>query len=110
VTKFDETYCSITCATEKPFTTTDAAQDARLETHAARDCILCYAGVPIRLEGGRLWGTLCHFDLRPRLLKAEELRSLETVAPVVSGWLTNSAEPSQRLEIRVHDEGEDLAR
>jgi GAF domain-containing protein len=87
VTKLDETYCSITCATAKPFTTMDAPHDERLVTHAARDSVLCYAGVPIRLEGGRPWGTLCHFDLRPRLLSADELRALETVAPIVAGWL-----------------------
>jgi hypothetical protein len=92
VTKLDETYCSITCATAKPFTTMDAPRDERLVAHAARDSILCYAGVPIRFEGGRPWGSLCHFDLRPRLRSADELCALETVAPVVAGWLRSNPE------------------
>jgi len=88
VTKLDETYCAITCATAKPFVTADALNDTRLDAHAARDSILCYAGVPVRLGGGRTWGSLCHFDLRPRLLATEELAVLGTVAPVVAEWLS----------------------
>lgn len=71
---------------------------------------LCHAGVSIRLANGRSWGTLCHFDLRPRLLSADEVRALQTVAPVVTAWLAKSPQPSERLEVRVHDEAEDLAR
>lgn len=92
VTQLDETYCDITCATAKPFVTADALNDTRLETHAARDSILSYAGVPIRLGSGRTWGSLCHFDLRPRLLSTEELAALGTVAPVVAEWLSVSRE------------------
>jgi len=88
VTQLDETYCAITCATAKPFVTADASSDTRLEMHAARDSILCYAGVPVRLESGRMWGSLCHFDLRPRLLSTGELAALGTVAPVVAEWLS----------------------
>jgi GAF domain-containing protein len=88
VTKLDETYCAITCATAMPFVTADALNDTRLDMHAARDSILCYAGVPIRLGSGRAWGSLCHFDLRPRLLSTEELAALGTVAPVVAEWLS----------------------
>lgn len=83
----EETYCAITCDTAKPFITMDAPNDTRLEHHAARDSILCYAGVPIRLDSGRPWGSICHFDLRPRLLVGDELGALTTVAPVVAEWL-----------------------
>lgn len=87
VTKLDETYCSITCDTARPFSTADAAHDERLVTHAARESVLCYAGVPIRLASGQPCGSLCHFDLRPRLLLGDELDALATVAPVVAEWL-----------------------
>ncbi len=87
VARLDETYCSITRRTASPFSTDDALQDARLTTHAARHSVLCYCGVPIRLGTGVTWGTLCHFDLRPRLLPADELAVLSSVAPVVTEWL-----------------------
>ena len=87
VTKLDETYCSIPCSTLRPFSTVDAANDARLVAHAARDSVLCYAGVPIRLASGQPWGTLCHFDLRPRLLVGDEIGALTTVAPVLAEWI-----------------------
>ena len=90
VARLEETYCSITRNTAAPFTTDDALRDARLTTHAARDSVLCYSGVPIRLDSGVPWGTLCHFDLRPRLLPPDELEILAGVAPVVADWLLAS--------------------
>lgn len=77
----DETYCAITCAREARFTTPDAPNDPRLAAHPARHSVISYAGVPLRLADGRAWGTLCHFDLRPRLLSASELALLDALAP-----------------------------
>jgi GAF domain-containing protein len=87
VSKLDETYCSIACSSARPFSTEDAEHDERLVTHAARDSVLCYAGVPVLLASGQPWGSLCHFDLRPRLLLSDEIGALMTVAPVVAQWL-----------------------
>ena len=87
VCPLDETYCAITCAREAAFTTSDAPRDARLVGHAARDSVISYAGVPLRRADGRAWGTLCHFDLRPRLLPSGELALLEAAAPVFVRWL-----------------------
>ena len=89
VTKLDETYCAITASTAAPFSVQDARSDQRLVTHAARDSVLCYAGVPIRLGNGRAWGSLCHFDMRPRLLVREELDILASVAEVMPEWLAS---------------------
>ena len=90
VARLEETYCSITRRTAAPFSTDDARRDPRLGAHAARDSVLCYSGVPIRLDNGVPWGTLCHFDLRPRLLPPDELAVLASVAPVVADWLLTS--------------------
>lgn len=87
VCPLDETYCAITCAREAAFTTADATRDARLIGHAARDSVISYAGVPLRRTDGRAWGTLCHFDLRPRLLPPGELAVLESAAPIFVRWL-----------------------
>lgn len=87
VCPLDETYCAITCAREARFATRDARTDERLVAHPARQSVISYAGVPLRLAGGRAWGTLCHFDLRPRLLPAAETAVLEAFAPVLVDWL-----------------------
>lgn len=85
-TPLETTYCSITCATDAPFSTPDAGADERLAMHPARESVISYGGVPLRFPGGRAWGTLCHFDVRPRLLPPQELKALELVAPLLARW------------------------
>ena len=87
ICRLDVTYCSITAATPAPFSTDDAGRDSRLVAHAARDSVVSYAGVPVRLADGRVRGTLCHFDHRPRLVPPGELVVLDAVAPFVARWL-----------------------
>lgn len=91
VVRLEETYCGITCGGGVPFTTPDAPNDPRLLAHAARESVLSYGGVPIRFpgDGATVWGTLCHFDVRPRLLPSEELDVLEAAAPVFARWMTD---------------------
>jgi GAF domain-containing protein len=91
----DETYCAITCAHDAGFTTSDARRDARLVEHPARRSVISYAGVPVRLAGGGAWGTLCHYDLRPRLLPPTELAHLDAVASVFGNWFAEHAGASR---------------
>jgi GAF domain-containing protein len=87
-----DTYCAFTYATGAPFATPDAPSDPRLTQHSARQSIISYAGVPMRLEGGHLWGSLCHFDVRPRMLSPDERSVLESVAPLfVEGLVMQKA-------------------
>ena len=90
VVQLGETYCGITRETNAPVTIADSLQDPRLRAHAARESVLSYVGVPIRLNNGRPWGTLCHFDVRPRLLAPAELHILEAAAPLFARWLTET--------------------
>ena len=87
VSSVDIGYCGIVCATNEPFATPDARRDARLESHPARDSMLSYAGVPIRKESGIAWGTLCHFDARPRLVPESETVVLQAIVPCFLAWL-----------------------
>jgi GAF domain-containing protein len=87
VAPIDETYCGIVLDTMREFATGDGALDARLAEHPARESVISYAGVPLRLPSGCAWGTLCHFDVRPRLLLGTELEVLNAVAPVLMTWL-----------------------
>jgi GAF domain-containing protein len=87
VSAIDDTYCGIVLANEAEFATSDSALDARLAAHPSRASVISYAGVPLRLGSGRAWGTLCHFDARPRLLLGAELAILHAAAPVLMRWL-----------------------
>lgn len=82
-----DTYCSLVVADGAPFTTPDAPNDPRLTAHAARTSVLSYVGVPVRGRSGRVEGTLCHFDSRPRLAPAGEMAVLEAVAALLTDAL-----------------------
>ena len=85
------TYCAIAYGDNEPFTTDDAQRDERLRAHPARESVLSYCGVPLRDDRGRAWGTLCHYDVRPRLLSLPERHVLEDVAPLLVRWLAEKA-------------------
>lgn len=87
VSSLDIGYCGIVCATNTPFVTLDARLDERLENHPARHSMLSYAGVPIQMRSGIAWGTLCHFDTRPRFVSPSEIGLLEVVVPYFADWL-----------------------
>jgi GAF domain-containing protein len=82
-----DTYCSIVGVTGSCFETEDASRDPRLSDHYWRETILSYIGVPIRLPSGNVCGTLCHFDVRPRLPPRGERAVLEQIAPLIGDWL-----------------------
>ena len=90
VSTLDIGYCGIACASSAPFVTSDARDDSRLQSHPARKSMISYAGVPIRMRGGVTWGTLCHFDVRPRLLTPGEIPILETLVPHIAAWLARN--------------------
>ena len=83
----ERTYCGIVAATRTPFLSENASTDPRLADHCARDSVVSYIGVPIRNTDGRVFGTLCHYDVRPRMLPANELTILESTARYISAWL-----------------------
>jgi GAF domain-containing protein len=73
VSRLADTYCAIVCSGDRPFFTGDALADERLSAFESRESVLSYCGVPIRSQGGLIWGTLCHYDVRPRLLAPAEI-------------------------------------
>lgn len=90
-----ESYCSIVHERGRPFLVKDAPAEVQLRAHRARESVQSYAGVPVRLPGGLVLGTLCHFDGRPRIMPASELSMLEEVAPLLVPWLAaDSPAPS----------------
>jgi hypothetical protein len=82
-TPMRETYCSLVGAELSPFSTPNAGEDARLTQHPARNSVIAYCGVPLMDADGQCVGSLCHFDVRPRLVPMEEVPLLELAAPLV---------------------------
>ena len=89
VTPLSETYCGIVWKTNTMVRVADALEDAHLADHPARESVLSYCGVPVRTASGLPWGSLCHFDVRPRLLSAQESRILEVAAPLFARWFSD---------------------
>lgn len=90
VLRLPDTYCVIARALGDVFATENAPEDPRLEGHSARNTVISYTGIPIRLPSGRVAGVLCHYDLRPRLLPKPELGILRSAADYLARWLDPS--------------------
>jgi hypothetical protein len=82
-----ETYCSLVGERAALFGTPNAARDERLVGHPARDVVRAYCGVPLRGGDGRCIGTLCHYDLRPRLTPDREIPLMERAAALIAARL-----------------------
>ena len=82
VSMLDETYCCIVAQSGEQFFTLYARSDVRLSPRGVRNGVISYAGVPVT-HAGAVVGTLCHFDLRPRLSWPHDVTAMETVAPLL---------------------------
>ena len=88
-----ETYCSILDETRAPFSLADSAADTRVTAHLARDRVISYCGVPLFGPQGEPRGSICHFDLRPRIAPAAEIPLMEQVAPLLLAAITARRDP-----------------
>ena len=78
------TYCSIVGHDGAALAVDNAESDARVMKHPAREQFSAYCGVPLRGRDGRAFGSLCHYDARPRIGTADHLELLGRVAPLVA--------------------------
>jgi GAF domain-containing protein len=62
------------------FHTSDALRDGRVRSHPKREQIQAYCGVPVLDAQGKLFGSICHFDLQPRVISDEDVDLMEAVA------------------------------
>jgi GAF domain-containing protein len=80
------TYCSIVGLRHEALAVDNAEHDTRVSNHPARQQFAAYCGVPLRGPGGEPFGTLCHYDPRPRIGSSEQITLLERVAPLVAAY------------------------
>ncbi len=77
-----EAVCSYVVASGVPLTVEDISRDPRfagnplLRSHGIR----FYAGVPLRNAAGKVIGTLCIMDTRPRALQSRDVKLLQLIA------------------------------
>lgn len=79
-----ESYCLYVRRSEASFGVTEARVDSRVIGHPKREAFQSYYGVPLYGPGGKMIGTVCHFDTAPRDLTAEIAESLDGVAPLIA--------------------------
>lgn len=65
---------------EGGFQTANSGEDARLSNHAYRGIMNSYFGLPLSRKPGTIYGTLCHFDVEPMAISADEIPLLEAVS------------------------------
>jgi GAF domain-containing protein len=81
----EATYCVYLRDGGEPFLVEDAPGDARLDGHAACERVRAYCGVPLLGEGGRVVGTLCHFDFVPVATDPAALTRATALAALLAG-------------------------
>jgi GAF domain-containing protein len=78
-----DSYCVYVRRSERTFVTGNSEADERVEGHPKQHSVRSYCGIPLLDERGRLFGTICHFDFAPVAFSDDEVRMLETAAPLI---------------------------
>lgn len=73
------------------FLTENSAFDHRLDGHPYQGIVVSYHAIPLVVNGGTLFGTLCHLDTVPRDLPEPELDLLQRVATALPAFLGRPA-------------------
>ncbi|MFF8574117.1 GAF domain-containing SpoIIE family protein phosphatase [Streptomyces sp. NPDC015408] len=97
-TPLSHSLCHHVVASREPFTVADTRADERTAASPAIDDlgVLGYAGVPLTDDAGRVLGSLCAIDTRPRQWSAEDLAALRDLAAACSAELRLRIASSQR--------------
>ena len=82
VIPFGDSFCQFVMR-DGVFNTTHAAEDSRLDGHVYRDIVASYFGLPLASSPGEFYGTLCHFDVVPKVVDDAEIEFLYSAAPVL---------------------------
>jgi len=121
-----DSYCGIVARSGESFAVKNSLTDERLTTHPARATIIAYHGFPLRDATDRCFGSLCHWDVRPRLLPSGEAQLLHDVAPMIAhavlfprrrargrrdaSSLRGELPARERMQVRLDDEANDRPR
>jgi hypothetical protein len=73
-------YCVFLRDTGTLFHTSDALRDERVRSHPKREKVQAYCGVPLPNTQGALFGSVCHFDYKPRIIADKDVDLMESVS------------------------------
>jgi hypothetical protein len=79
-----DSYCTYVHRSGKLFSVERASTDGRVVGHPKRGSYQCYYGVPLFDTGGKILGTVCHFDILPQSVNEDIATTLDDVAPVIT--------------------------
>ena len=80
-------YCVFVRDSGAPFSTANSLDDRRVIAHVKRTSIQSYCGVPLLDRDGKMFGTICHFDLLPGVISNENVELLERMAGLLQPQL-----------------------
>ncbi len=76
-------YCVFVRDSGRKFCVEQANEDARVAGHPKRLEIQAYCGVPLLDRYGKMFGTVCHFDVDPRQTETADIELMEHLADVL---------------------------
>ena len=79
----DASYCIYVKRTAAPLVIGDSPTDPRTVGHPARQEVKAYCGFPLTDDSGRVYGTMCHFDVQPRPLDHAPIDLMEVMAELL---------------------------
>ncbi|HWQ15998.1 MAG TPA: GAF domain-containing sensor histidine kinase, partial [Roseiflexaceae bacterium] len=106
-------FCAHAVAAGQPLVVSDALQDPRFAANphvTGPPHIRFYAGHPLRGPGGRLVGTLCVIDRRPRAFTVEDRAALADLANVAERELSQAEAARRATAAALEAERAQLAR
>ena len=70
-------YCVFVRDSRAAFQISHAELDERVKGHPKQNSVQCYCGVPLIDEDGKMFGTVCHFDVSPGVVNHSDVDLLE---------------------------------
>ncbi len=80
-------YCVFVRDSGRMFMTAEAQNDDRVQNHPKQRTVQSYCGVPLLDRAGKLFGTICHFDFKPRRIADLDVELLEYMATLLQTQL-----------------------
>lgn len=77
-------YCVFVRSSGTQFCVEDATKDERVASHPKRIEVQSYCGVPLLDRFGKMFGTMCHFDIAPnQAVTAEDIELMEQMGSLL---------------------------
>jgi len=85
----EASYCVFVRDSASRFAVEDASGDERVRDHPKQATVRCYCGVPLLDPAGKMFGSICHFDLVPGRIADRDVDLLEQMAGLLRReWFT----------------------